>query len=210
VLKYREIKIKTNMKKGNGIFTVGILILVLFVVYAGYSFWQKSALEKELVQVDRELVVVQEKALQYQNQNVLEAITAKETAATLKANLIEWSKVIKEIRATVPKDKGDDLVNIISYSGSSNRDISLNVKTGDKSKEPYFDVADFIESFDDSKNFKGGFVPSVSSGKDDTGREILTFLFSTRFEEVEAPTSMPTSAKTIDEPTKTEATRNLR
>lgn len=192
------------MKKGNGIFVLGVAILLLFGAYALYTFFQKNALSDDLTRLERELSSMQETALQYENRNVLAAITAKETSTVLKADAVKWSEVIKAVRATVPKDKGDQLLSILSYSGSSNKDISLNVKTLPGSEEPYLDVADFIESFDDTPQFKENFVSSVSGGKDKEGNDVLSFLFSTHFDS--SAEANPVSSEAQE----TQSTRSLR
>ena len=135
--------------------------------------------------MERELSDLKVISLQNENQKVLEAITAKETSIDLKKSIIPWSKVIKTIRATLPKSKGVDLVNVLSYSGTSGSDISLNVKTVAGSRAPYLDVAELIESFDDSDNFTEDFVSSISKGTDENGRDVLTFLFRTKYQEVQ-------------------------
>ena len=95
--------------------------------------------------------------------------------------MIQWSKVIKDVRDVVPKDDdGVATVDILSYSGSSATDLSMNVKTLPDVEDPYGVVADFIKSFSESKVFADAFVPSISSGSDDKGRDILTFLFSSK------------------------------
>lgn len=170
------------MKKGSFLFVIGIVAIVLMAAYTGYGFYEKSGIDSDLKAAKRALVDVQAEFLKYENGVTEEAIAAKKTLNELSDTVIEWSKIIKEIRRTIPVDKkGIAIVEVLSYSGSGLNEISMNVKTNTASEEPYFDAADLIQAFDDSKNFKDNFVPSVSKSKDVSGNEILTFLFNTKF-----------------------------
>ena len=151
--------------------------------YSGYLFWKKSASEQKLKQVEISLTEYQNEMVKYEAKDVLGAINAKKTLADLENDIIKWSKIIKKIRKTLPKEDGLTLIDILSYSGSSGNEISMNVRTFPERDEPYFDVADLIEAFDDSQFFVDGFVPSISSGIDEEGSEILTFLFGVRYVE---------------------------
>lgn len=176
------------MKKTSTLLILGIFIIVLTSAYTGYLFWQKSASEAELKRVERTLADHKNKVLQLENQEVLAAITARRAFGSLTADIIKWSSVIESVQNTVPRSGGSFLVDVLSYSGSAGSEISMNMKTGPGSDEPYFDVADLIEAFNDSENFVSGFVPSISSGLDEEGNEILTFLLSAEYVEEAAET----------------------
>lgn len=169
------------MKKTSSLLLVGILALILVLGYGAVVFFQNSAAESDLAQVTDELKDLEKTDLQYADQKVVEAINAKKTLEKIDTSSFRWSKVIRDIRKTLPKNDDLPLVDIISYSGSVNNELSMNVKTISASDTPYFDVADFIKAFDTSGMFKDTFVPSISKGIDKEGREILTFLVSTRY-----------------------------
>jgi len=174
------------MKRTSALLIVGIMVLVLAGAYTGYQYFQKSALSQDLKRTDKELLDQQNEVLKYEANNIVEAINAKTVYETLKANTLEWSGVIKKIRETIPKDKGIPIVEVISYSGSSNQNISLNVKTDPDRDEPYFDTADFIKSFDHSESFDESFIPAISSGLNEEGREVLSFMLGAIYQEVDA------------------------
>jgi len=169
------------MKKTSFLLLVGILTVVLLGAYTGYNFWQKSAIGEDLKRTEKELANYKKTALENDNRNVTQAIAAKKTVEGIKTNLVEWSKVMKDIRKTVPRKQGRDLAEIISYAASAGTGISMNVKTFAGSSGPYLDIAEFIQSFDESKDFFDGFVTSVSSGTDTEGEEVLSFLFTTKY-----------------------------
>lgn len=160
---------------------MGIFVFILVGAYAGYKFWQKSSLEGEFKKIEKFLAESREEILQYQNKNLLEAISAKQVLNEVKDEGMKWSKVIKKIRATLPEDKKGLLVEILAYSAANNSNISLNMRTVAGRETPYFDVAKLIRSFDDSDFFEDNFVPSISGGTDDQGRQILSFVLSTKY-----------------------------
>lgn len=169
------------MQRTSFLLIIGIFLIVLVTGYTGYRFWQKSANEQELQKIEKSLEEAQKEALKNENQQIGKALSAKQTVAKIKANNVKWSEVIKKVRATIPKKSGVPIVNILSYSGSANSGISMNVKTLPISEGLYDDVSDLIKSFDDSDSFVDNFVPSISVGEDDEGRKILTFSFSTKY-----------------------------
>lgn len=169
------------MKGKSFLLTLGIVLIVIVGAYSGYQVWNKSSLDVELKRIENSFADYKKEMLQFENKNVMEAVAAKTTVKELKDNSIEWSKVIKEIMDTVPKSKDAPTVNILSYSGSGSSNISMNAKTLVKSENLYADVANFIESFDESGNFVENFVSSISAGKDDKGEGVLTFTFSTNY-----------------------------
>lgn len=161
---------------------LGIVALVAFGGYNLYLSWQASALKDQVSQADVILADYGKQVLQYENKQVLESINAKKTINELKNDgIIEWSSVIKKIRMTIPKVDGVPIVTVLSYSGSSNDEISMNVKTIETAENPYFDVADLIKAFNSSEYFTEAFVPSISNGVDEKGNQILTFLISMKY-----------------------------
>jgi hypothetical protein len=171
------------MKRTSTLLILGILIVFVMGSYTGYLYWKQSSTAEGLKRVEANLAEYQNKMLQFESKEILEAINAKKTLSDLEDDMIEWSKVIKKIRKTIPKEDGMAIVEVLSYSGSASNEISMNVKTYPDRDKPYFDIADLIRAFDESTSFEGGFVPSISSGIDEEGNEILTFLFGAEFVE---------------------------
>jgi len=170
------------MRKIPSLLLFGILAVLLTAGYTGYTFWQKSSAEVELGKVNNSISEYKSKILKYENDRVLQAVAAKQTVDSLKAVNIEWSKIIKDIRDTLPKNEdNEDLINVLSYSGSSNNEISLTLKTVGESENPFLDVAKVIASFDNSKNFSDTFVPSIGIGEDKNGNNILSFSVTTKY-----------------------------
>lgn len=191
------------MKRTSILLILGILSLVLVGGYTGYLLWQNSVVEADMQRVEKVLSDYENELLEYKDQAVMEAISAKRALSKIDMEMIEWSDVIKRVRQAIPKRQGDFIVNVLSYSGSSSSELSMNVKTDPESEDPYFDVADLIEAFDENKYFTGSFVPSISTGTDDEGREVLTFLLNANYVE---SVSEDVSDEVAEEPVEEEIT----
>lgn len=169
------------MKKVSFLMFIGVAFMVISGLYTGYVVWGKTSAESEVKTLDNSIADYQVKVLEKEKAKITQAISAKQTVNDLKKNLIEWSKVINLIRVTLPKEKLEPIVKILSYSGSGGNDISLNMKTLVGRQNSYFDVADVIKSFNDSTFFADAFVPSISSGTDDKGNDVLSFVVSAKY-----------------------------
>lgn len=172
------LKTKTNMKRLSFLLIIGVFVLLMAGAYSGYQFWQKARVEEELKKTEKSLAELRAKAADYAEKNVVQAVAAKKLVADLKQDSIQWSTAVQRIISTLPVDNGEPTVQILSYSGSANNEVSLNIKTVSGREEPYFDVADLIAGFDKSQYFSGPFVPAISGGIDEKGREVLTFLLN--------------------------------
>jgi len=161
--------------------TVGILALVVVGVYTAYQLYLKGAVSSDLDVVNADLAEIREQTMEFENELVLGTISAKEAFVEFQSENVDWSMIVEEIQDTIPRKGGRDIIEILSYSGSSNNDLSMNVRTNPERNGLYLDVADFIKEFDESDRFVDSFVSSITSGLDEEGRAILNFVFSTRY-----------------------------
>ena len=174
------------MEKKSNLFVVGLVALALVLGYTGYLHVKKVTATEDKAVAEAEVERVNKQILKYQSQDLLGSIRAKETLDAFDGNIIKWSQIINRIRRTIPTDsRGEALVEILSYSGSSGSKISLNMRTNPEAEEAYFDVADVIETFDDSAFFVDSFVPSVAGTEDEEGRQVINFLMTTTYVEDE-------------------------
>jgi len=181
------------MKRTSFLLVAGILITVLSLGYLGYQIFQKGALANESETLDKEIAVLNNKILEYENNKIMEAVNAKKLVQELEASTIIWSRIIQDIKTVVPVTKdGVPLVDVLSYSGASDNRISLSMKTSADSEQPYIDAADLIKAFNDSTRFVDAFVPALSSGVDMAGNEVLSFMLTTKY--VKSDVSSPSSS----------------
>lgn len=193
------------MKRTSFLLMIGILITVLSLGFLGYRVYQKSAVLNESETLTKEIAKLNNDILQYQNNEIMEAVNAKKLIQELTASTVIWSKVIQDIKGVIPMTKGGvPLVDVMSYSGSSNNQLSLSMKTSSVSKEPYIDAADLIKAFNDSTRFVDSFVPALSSGVDMDGNEILSFMMTTNYvkSDIDAPAPV-VEEKPVAAPTET-------
>lgn len=169
------------MKRVSFLLYLGAAALLVTVIYSAYAFWQKSAATDKLLVLDKSIIDYQLKITEKENAQITQAISAKQTVNDLKKGTIEWSKVISQIRATIPKNGVSPVAEILSYSGSSSNELSLNMKTFSGSENPYLEVASVIKSFSNEKTFADVFVPSISSGTNESGKDILSFMLSAKY-----------------------------
>ncbi|MFC1615860.1 PilN domain-containing protein [Patescibacteria group bacterium] len=169
------------MKGGSFFLSLGIFLAIILGAYTGYNYWQNSKVETEIKLFDKKIVELQDDLVKLEIGEIEETIIAKQKLDELQADTVIWSQVIKDIQDTMPTKKGKELINILSYSGASTKEITLSLETLKGSKNPYFDVADFIRSFDDSKFFIEGFVPSLAATLDEDGNPIISFNFSGKY-----------------------------
>lgn len=159
----------------------GFIALVLSLGYSGYMFFDAKSKADELASTSALLEDFERENLKEKNAEILAAITAKKTVNELSGDLVKWSEVISEVISVIPKTRSDALIDVTSYSGGSDRTVTINVRTIAGREKPYFDVAQLIESFDGSEVFTSTFVPSITSGQDATGNEVLNFNLSTKY-----------------------------
>lgn len=192
------------MKRVSFLLYLGVTALAVMLIYSGYVYWQRSATSDQVKLLTKTLADYQVKIQEKENAQIVQAINAKQTVNDLKKTTIKWSKVISEIRETVPNEGILPLAQILSYSGSSANDISLNMKTNAGRENPYLDVAAVIKSFSDSPLFKDSFVPSVSASTDKNGGTVLSFSMGAKYVpptdeiKLKAPKVEPSSPKLED------------
>jgi len=162
-----------------------VSLFVLMLVLIGFKFFQKSSLEEDLRVLKQGISELTDSLTNYQKSDFEATVLAKQVDVYLKDQKLPWSTVLSKISDTIPEDKsGNKLLNVLSYSGSFGNEISLNVSTTGNSDSPYSDVAKFISAFNQSNYFVDSFVPSIAFGLNTEGKEILTFSFQTKFQEV--------------------------
>jgi len=183
------------MRKTSFLFMLGLTIAIVIASYMGYLFWQSSKVDDEFLRSSSLNEDLLSKIDQFEREDIIESISAKEMLGQLKKNTVQWSKVIKKINSSIPRDRnGDFIVEVLSYSGSQSKTLSMSMKTMPDSDKPYFDVATLIKAFDESKYFTENFVPSISSGFNEQGKEVLSFVLNTNY--IDSLSSSPESLET--------------
>ncbi len=163
------------MKKTSFLLVLGFVVVLVTAAYTGYSYWQQYRVGSELETLDQSLQSHKEELLEIENQQVMQAVFAQQAMQDLRTKIILWSEVVDKVRDTVPVRNGLPLVDVLSYSGSAGRDISVSARTSPESEDPYFDVADLVKAFADADYFENVFTSSISRSTDADGNEVLNF-----------------------------------
>lgn len=171
------------MKKMSPLLIFGLCFILLVGVYGGLLVFKKSAANSKIETLQAAKLELQNQLTVYQEKNLEQAVAAQNMLSILDAGKVKWSQVIKEIRNTLPKiANGDYAADVLSYSGTSDNKISMNMQTIPNTEGPYYTVASVIQAFDESKNFKDSFVASIGSALNPFGQQILTFSLTTQYQ----------------------------
>ncbi|PKL37069.1 hypothetical protein CVV38_04260 [Candidatus Peregrinibacteria bacterium HGW-Peregrinibacteria-1] len=169
------------MKGKSKLFYIGLLTVLIVGLMSTSATIQRNRLSEDFASLKSDEARLQAEVLLYQEEAAGQALTAKEALDRMRSESMLWSQVIRDIREVVRGPSGEDVAQILSYSGNDSGGLSLSVKTNPLTVDPYFDVADFIETFDDSPKFSDVFVPSIGKGLDQAGAEVLTFSMSLNY-----------------------------
>lgn len=164
-----------------------LIIAVIAVIgvggLAGYLWSQKGALVERNRQLDQEIESVNAQILELENQNLASALMAQEWLKEIEEEEIKWSGVITRLNSTVPFDAVSKQEKAIftSYSGGTDGRITLTTQTRPVSYNPFLDVAELIEVFNESTAFTEAYVPAISKTEDEDGRELATFVLNLKY-----------------------------
>ncbi|MFA5947433.1 MAG: hypothetical protein WC806_00470 [Candidatus Gracilibacteria bacterium] len=175
------------MKKSSSLYLIGILAVVVALLYSGYLYYQKTFIQSKISTIDKTVAEYQKSLFKYESERVLELMNADKALISFKSGQMKWSEIIKNVLDTLPKKDGKkDLVEVLSYSATTSKDINMSVRTAEDSDNPYLDVADLIQAFDESKLFADSFVPSISGGINLEGKKVLSFMLNTKYTDEKA------------------------
>lgn len=162
---------------------LGLLAILITAGFTAYMYFGQGSLVDEAKKYDAMVVTAEDDLKKFQSESSEVASKAKEALGVVKSDYIKWSSVIESILSTTPKDPETKvpLVEYTSYSGASGSKISINARTVAVSKNPFADVASLIRSFNESSDFSGPFVPSISTAFSEDGAMLLVFSFSVEY-----------------------------
>lgn len=187
------------MKRMSPLLLLGISFLIIMLAYGGYLFVKRSSVQADIESSAATKIELQNELTVYQEKHLEEAISAKKMMDYLDVNNTKWSYIIKEIRDTLPKkDNGEYLVDVLSYSGTLDNKVSMNMQTVPNENEPYLTVASVIEAFDGSKVFGDNFVASIGGGMTPFGQQILTFALTSTYVGDSGPVDSTPTVKKVD------------
>lgn len=173
-------------KRSNSLLLVlSVLILIFVVGFSVYLNLQKNALTDEQARIKDDIGKVNADITELKSQNIEGAQLAQVWLDEIKGQEIRWSKVIEGITDLIPKDEtsGKPIVNVLSYTGSSEGKVSLNIDSGAQTLNTFENVAKLISAFNSNSLFHDPIVPSISRGETDEGDIKLSFGMTVNYQE---------------------------
>ena len=182
----QESLVEQKLKKGGPLNPLLFFLLLGVLVFGGFLYYERgnvtartSALEEENTQLQQQIDDIKGQKVEV-SQNAIEALKG------IEADEVRWSEVIAEVNKLLPQDaSGQRQVKVLSYSGSGQGKIALNMVTEPEALPPFGDVAQLITTFNGSVFFRNAYVPAISRGSDAEGRATLSFVLNMEFEKPE-------------------------
>lgn len=198
-------RVNEKVQGGGGLLNVILaIVLVGLVVLGAFLFFDKGNVLNKTNQLDKDIVDLNAQIATYKDQKVEVSRNAQETLDKIKENEIRWSEVIADVNTLMPADaSGQRKVQVISYSGSEQGRIALNMVTEPAGVPPFDSVSALLSTFNNSVFFKNAYVPSISKGQTETGESTLSFVLNLSYQKPETGTADVNFALT---PTVTENT----
>ncbi len=136
-------------KQGSGLFIFAIALLVLTVAAALYLSFSKTAISNDQKQLDADITSIQSQLQELKDQKLEAAQVSKNLLASVEKDEIHWSQVIKSVQNLVPVDAITlkQRFKFLSYAGTADGKLSLNVQTTEGLQDPFGEVANLVKTF---------------------------------------------------------------
>lgn len=173
--------------KGRSLATVlGVLAVLIVGGLAFYLNLQKSTLTQDQQRLQGEIAALNQDIAALEGDRVEAAQLARQWLATLEDEEVRWSSVLSQIQSLVPFDAASNSqkIEFLSYSGGAGGEITMNAQTRELRVEPFNDVAELIEVFNDSSFFTDSRVPSITRGETNEGGKVASFVFTTLYQDL--------------------------
>jgi hypothetical protein len=204
-------EINKKVSGGGGLLNVILMIVLIGLVIAGTFFsFDKGSIMNRTVELEKETANLKVQIDNIKGQKVEVSKNASEALEKIKVAEIRWSEVIAEVNKLLPRDaSGNRKVEVISYSGSDQGRVALNVVTQPAGIPPFDLVSGLIATFNNSVFFKDVYVPSISKGQTESGESTLSFVLNLAYEkpetglvdlELATPVSASNAAATVKVP----------
>lgn len=181
-----ESQVEKKLKRGGPLNPLLVFLLIGLSIYGAFLFFERgniatrtTALEEENKQIEEQINAIKGQKVEV-SQNAIAALKK------IEEDEVRWSEVIAEVNKLLPQDAaGQRQVKVLSYSGSGQGKIALNMVTEAEALPPFNDVAQLIATFNGSVFFRDAYVPAISRGSDAEGRTTLSFVLNMEYEKPE-------------------------
>lgn len=162
------------------------LAVVIVVVLALYLGLQKATLNEEKSRLEGEIAALNDEIASLEGQKVEAAQLAQQWLDLLEEEEVRWSVVLSQVQSLIPFDAttNRNKIEFLSYSGTEDGRITMNAKTRALRVEPFPDVAELIEVFNDSTFFSSATVPSITRAEMNDGSKVASFVFYATYQDL--------------------------
>jgi len=181
-----ESQVNQRLQKGGILNYILLFLLIGTILYGVFLSFDKGQvlastadLEKQTKDIQTQIDTIKANKVEV-SQNAVDALKTIESGET------RWSEVITEVQKLLPLDaQGQPQLNVVSYAGSADGKITLNMVTRPSAQPPFSDVARIIAIFNSSVFFTEAYVPSIAKSSDESGQVTLSFLLNTSYQKPE-------------------------
>jgi hypothetical protein len=163
-----------------------LFLLIGMILYGVFLNFEKGRVLANTDELEKQTLVLQDQIDTIKGNKVEVSQNASVALKLISQEEIRWSEVISEVEKLMPVDSsGRKKVEVLSYSGTGQGKVMLNMVTKPASLPPYDDVANIIAIFNSSVFFKDAYVPAISKSSEETGEITLSFMLNTDFQKPE-------------------------
>lgn len=160
-----------HTKKGSFLTTIAVLLILAITVLGVNAIFKKNKLTKDIAAVEAVIQAQKNETAVVDNKEISLGIK-KAFLDKQRDNQIFWSNVLLSFQEI---EKRSETIQVGSFSGNEQGNISFSAKTSFESVDPFLDTALLIERFKASTVFSGIFIPSITSSITEQGQETLTY-----------------------------------
>lgn len=160
-----------NTRKGSFLSSIAVLLIIVITVLGVNAIFQKNKLNKDIAAVEAVIEAQKNETVVVDNKEISLGIK-KAFLDKQRAEQIFWSNVLLHFQEI---EKRSETIEVGSFSGNEQGNISFSAKTSFESNDPFLDTALLIERFKAASAFTGIFIPSISSSITEQGQETLSY-----------------------------------
>lgn len=181
-----ESQVEKKLKKSSPINMILLFVLLGVIFYGGFLSFDKGNILNKTLELETQAKDLQVQIDTIKENKVEVSQNASGALKKIEADEVRWSEVIAEVNKLLPQDAlGKRNINVLSYSGSGDGRIAVNLVTKPESLPPFNDVAQLIATFNNSVFFKDVYVPAISKGSSDSGDTMLSFVLNMDYQKQE-------------------------
>lgn len=169
---------------GGGMFSFTSLLILLAVLflgaYSGYLYFQNGSLGTEKASLD--LTVTELRGQQDSTESKASIGTKAIFYSDKSTDRIFWTNFVNQTLKVIPKSASSSTRagNLLSILANEKGSVTMSFESSDASQDPFFDTALLIQVLRDQNYLDDVFIPSISSRRNELGRDTLTYTINAK------------------------------